>query len=300
MNKLRLARFLLGCWRWLPKRHAVKTSGLVAPFFIFNAGRSGSTLINRMLNEHPEIGLPSEQYFLGPAIFKYQFYNYLLWRDLIQVIVGELWDVKKHTWNLDIQKNIRSIITWTGKERSLQRIIEVLYREVVAENIWGDSTPLNVVYCPEIYRVFPQAKYIFLLRDGRDVVASYRAGGSEAFGDLADLESACRRWVLAMEHLEWLKNQTSVLEVTYEDLVRDPQVVMNRICQHLSVSEFDNWRDYPKNIPDSSFYEPSHHDAIRQMPFRDSIGKWKEALNSEEQAYCHRLMGRHLKRQGYI
>ena len=299
MNKLKLARFLLSLLRVLPKRYPLRSS-VQPPFFILSAGRSGSTLLNRMLNEHPQLGLPSEQYFMGPAIFKYHFYNFMLWRDLMQVIVGELWDTRKHTWDLEVGRTIQSIMAWTGQERSLDRVMDHLFREVVSKDIWGDSTPLNVVYYKELYQLFPQARYIFLMRDGRDVVASYKAGGEQAFGALASVKAASERWVLAMDALHGLKRRTSVLEIRYEELVSNPQLNLDRICSHLGVPALKGWESYTQHVPETAFYQPSHHHAIREMPFDESIGKWRQVLTEEEQAYSEQVMRRHLERYGYL
>lgn len=301
MNRLKLARLLLFFTQLLPRRYPVRYQTEKEPFFILNAGRSGSTLLNRILNEHPELGLPTEQYFLGPAIFKYHFYNYMLWKDLMQVIVGELWDARKHTWELNLKEIIPEIIDLEVGKRSLGQVVESLFRQVIDKPQWGDSTPLNTVYYKELYHLYPNAKYIFLIRDGRDVVASYKNGGKDAFGELAQVEASSQRWSLHATALQWYKQRTTVLEVKYEDLISDSDDALNRICQFLEVGPMiENWRNYTAHVPQSEFFEPSHHDAVRQVPFPDSIGNWKSILSEKEANYCHLKMKVHLKGYGYL
>lgn len=301
MNRLKLARLLFFLAKRLPRRYPVHSETGKEPFFILNAGRSGSTLINRILNEHPELGLPTEQYFLGPAVFKYHFYNFMIWRDLMQVIVGELWDRRKHTWELDLQKVIREIIDFSNEDRSLEQVVDHLFREVVDKPRWGDSTPLNVYYYKELFHLYPKAKYIFLIRDGRDVVASYKGGGEAAFGELAQVGESTARWMIHAKALHWYKRRTQVLEVRYEDFMQDPDQQLALICQFLGIGEMPAyWRDYTEHVPNSEFFEPAHHDAIRSAPFTDSIGKWESTLSESEVKYCCRLMGSQLKKYRYL
>ncbi len=302
MNRLKLARLLLFFAKALPRRYSLRSEEVKRPpFFILNAGRSGSTLLNRILNEHPELGLPSEQYFLGPAVFKYHFYNYMIWRDLIQVIVGELWDERKHTWNLELRPILRNMIDLDARERSLQHVVDFLYRGIVDKTYWGDSTPLNTVYFKELYHLFPKAKYIFLFRDGRDVVTSYKSGGPNAFGELARVEESTSRWLLNARAMQWYSQRTSVLEIRYETLMNDTEVELNRICEFLGVGPMpDNWVDYKSRIPNAEFFKPSHHDSIHRAPFTSSIGKWESILTKEEVEYCEKVMGSQLKKYGYV
>lgn len=300
MNRLKLARLLLLFAKALPRRYPVRSGKTSTPFFILNAGRSGSTLLNRMLNEHPQLGLPTEQYFLGPAVFKFHFYNYIWWRDLTQIIAGELWDARKHTWELDLLTVLKGISNLTTRERSLERMVELLYRHVVDKPVWGDSTPLNTVYFKEIYHLYPKAKFIFLLRDGRDVAASYKQGGPEAFGELSLVNQSTERWLLHGKALRWYMRRTEVLRVKYEALIHEPATELNRICDFLEVESMPaKWLDYTQNVPQSDFFQPAHHDGVRRFPFLDSVGNWRSVLTEEEVDYCHRLMKSQLKSFDY-
>lgn len=225
----------------------------------------------------------------------------MIWRDLMQVIIGELWDKRKHTWEFDLQAMIRKIIDLKADYRSLETVIDLLFREVTDKPRWGDSTPLNTVYFKELYHLYPRAKFIFLIRDGRDVVASYKSVGADAFGELAQVDESTSRWLLNAEALNWYKKRTQVLEVKYETLMEDPEGQLGRICQFLEVDPMPaTWADYTEHVPQSEFYQPAHHDAVRLAPFTDSIGRWKTILSEEEVKYCHGKMNHQLKKYGYL
>lgn len=161
------------------------------PFFIFGSGRNGSTLLNLILNQHTKLFLPPEQYFLGKSIIKFQLYNYLIWRDLVKIIYAELIEeTENHLWNFKPNGILHQAFYFKKKERTLQNLINEIYFEYARQSnlngvIWGDTTPHNSIFINEIYDCFPKAKYIFLIRDGRDVAAAFKKGGKDIFDELA-------------------------------------------------------------------------------------------------------------------
>ncbi len=308
MKKIKLARFLIWVIRLFPLKYRVKSEQeLPQPFFIFGSGRNGSTLINLLLNQHPNIFLPSEQYFLGNTIIKFQIYNYLIWRDLAKILVGELVpSLKSHTWQLKHEKLFARIVTCPRQEQTLQQLIHSIYAEYAAQlgryfKIWGDSTFVNTNYCEDIYRVYPNAKFIFLIRDGRDVAASFKSGGSEAFDDWAIPVYAAKHWNESLEKLEWLKRKTAnVLIVKYEDLVCKPEITMRLVFNHLGESYPKNLLDFHKNVPQTEFYNPEHHQKLQQPIDNQSIGKWKKILTQSEIDQITAIMDKNLVKFGYL
>ena len=196
----------------------------------------------------------------------------------------------------EVQAGLKGLIK---EKRSLAHVTDQLFRGVLSAKTWGDTSLTNVVYYRELWDLFPQARYIVLIRDGRDVVASFKAGGKASFGELSDIKVGCDRWLVTMEALTWLKKRTRVLEVRYEDLVVATQATLDRICEHLNVPSFQDWEQYISKVPETRFYEPDHHQAIRKLPFDNSIGRWKSRLTEEEADYCQGRIGKHLKLLGY-
>lgn len=212
MRQMNLARILLLLMRVLPKRYQLNPSKpVIQPFFILGSGRNGSTLLNMMLNQHSKLFLPPEQYFLGNSIIKYQIYNFILWRDLVKVIYGEMLNIgDSHKWNFSVNQVMMKAFHLEGDERNLQNLLDLLYRTYALEtkNIgvrWGDSVPNNYPFTKEIFNCFPKGKYIFLIRDGRDVCAAYKKGGKEAFGELSEVENSSDYWLNSIKKYNWLK-----------------------------------------------------------------------------------------------
>lgn len=310
MKKLRLARFLAALFSLLPSANKIvaeKSRQIAPPFFIISAGRSGSTLLNRMLNEHTRLFLPSEQYFLGVSIIKYRLYRFLIWRDLVKIILGELLVSSSHTWILQQPGGLfDDLVSLAKEERSLQRILNTVFKEYAAQSgkkehmRWGDSTPLNAHYIREVQTAFPDAAFIFLMRDGREVVSSFKKGGSKAFGHLANPVNAAHHWNKSVTALDFLKRQGSqVLQIKYEELVANPADTLTMICRFLGV-EFDSGMlQYHQNIPDTPFYHDAHHQKLK-MPVSSPVTEWRRALSEEEQKSVLRIIGRNLERFGYL
>lgn len=114
---------------------------------------------------------------------------------------------------------------------------------------WVDHTPNNVQHVAFLFELFPSAKLVHLVRDGRGVIASVLPidWGPDTTRD------ATRWWIerlafgLAAE-LEWPER---VLRVRYEDLIRDPVAELGRICRftglayHPSMLETTGYRPPP-------------------------------------------------------
>ncbi|MFY0686967.1 MAG: sulfotransferase [Cyclobacteriaceae bacterium] len=301
MRRKKLAQLLQFIAGLLPNKYPLY-AGTVStqPFFIMGSGRNGSTLLNRMLNAHSDLFVPSEQYFLGNSIIKYRIYNWLIWRDLMKIILGELMPGSKgHSWEYDVNPIVESI--YLTKHRELQWVIDRIYRhcDPSQKKYWGDATPMNTYYHREVYDLFPRAKYIFLIRDGRDVVSSFKSGGKEIFEELSNVENSCVHWQSSLKAYQWLSKRTDVMLVKYEDLVAEPAEVLKQICSHIGVDYAAPMLDYHQQIPSLAFYQGAEHQSIRKPVFKDSVGNWKSVLNAEEQRYCNRVLHQGLQEFGY-
>lgn len=303
MNKLKLARFFLSLFKLIPLTHKLKSKQEFQPFFVFGSGRNGSTLLNRLLNESSDLFVPPEQYFLGPMIYKYHFYNYLLWNDLVKVIIGEVFLKKKETWQFDPTATLLKAVNLPEKDRSLQSLITNVFNDYGKQcgkgSRWGDTTSPNTKYAKEIYQLFPKAKYLFLIRDGRDVVASYKTAGTEAFGANALVENSTKKWLDSIRTYEWLSKRREVLLVKYEDLVENTEEMLVKICAFIEAEPIEGWENYVHHIPESEFYNQEYLKRTKEQVFSDSIGRWKTVLAEDEQAFTSQKMEKKLIALGY-
>ncbi|MDH5608410.1 MAG: sulfotransferase [Cyclobacteriaceae bacterium] len=287
MRRITLARFLMRVAACLPVGYPLmgRTPLREQPIFVLGSGRNGSTLLNRILNGHSRLFLPPEQYFLGHTIIKYRLYGFLNWRDLMKVLAGELMPgAGSHFWqtqNLSVLGDLISL-----DDKSLQHVVDHIYRAygVLYKpfHLWGDTSPTNILYIREIFSLFPNARYVFLIRDGRDVVASHKEGGEHYVGTRARPGLSSAAWVGALKKLEWLQKKTPVHLVHYEQLVRQPELVIRELCGFLNIPFQSAMLAPHENIPDIPVYaEPIFH-KLHQPIDDQSVGKWKHVLSEEE------------------
>lgn len=94
---------------------------------------------------------------------------------------------------------------------------------------WLEKTPGNVFAFRQIRDIFPDARFVHIIRDGRDTVASLAKRG---FSPLL----AVSRWYYAtltgIQYRDW----PNYYELRYEDLVRDPRQELSRLCNFLGES----------------------------------------------------------------
>lgn len=306
MRRIKLARTLQRLTGLFPGKYPMESRvGLLSqPFFVFGSGRNGSTMLNRMLNQHPELFLPSEQYFLGNSIIKFRLYNFLIWRDLVKIIAGELIPTTgSHTWDFGPEHIIQDL--FSTPDKSLQYLIDKSFRAYgvhrgAAFGRWGDTTPMNTRYMPEITDLFPQARYIFLLRDGRDVIASYQKGGKDYLGELASPLIAARHWLRSVKMYEQMLQKTDILLVRYEKLVSDPETELTRICEALGVKYHPEMLQFHLSEPPEAMYQEPQHANIRRPVSAGSIGNWREALSRADQAQVMPIIDGALAKYGYV
>lgn len=112
--------------------------------FIFGSPRSGTTLLENLLNHHPQIAEWYEPYYL--------------WERFFPVPDTDIWQIRHLT--KQVNKKIRSEFG--------------IYRKKSGKPIIVDKTPPHAFNLKIIHQIFPEAKFIHILRDGRDVTLSIK------------------------------------------------------------------------------------------------------------------------------
>jgi len=175
-----------------------------APVFVIGSPRSGTTLLRLILDSHPRISCGEETHFL---------------RDL-EAIVGRNWELVA-TYGLPRD-------WWLERIRALYADFqaEVLARSGKAR--WAEKDPTYTLHLPFVEELFPDALYVHLLRDGHDVVASFR----DRWGYTSAARAARTEWaryVTAARDLGQRLPDKRFLELRYEELVRDPEAQARRL-----------------------------------------------------------------------
>lgn len=206
-------------------------------FFVFGSPRSGTTLLARMLNAHPDLAVPHETDGIVPLCLLHdRIPDPALRRRLIaEMFVATRRFADGVGEHVDAE-TIRQALN--DAEDSPAAMLRAVYARVAAATgarMAGDKTPndLNQV------RVLDRAgllaapnRCIHIVRDVRDVLASLLARG---WSDGLERYFA-RQWAQSNLYLAEMAPPAQYLRLRYEDLVRDPQAELERACTHLGVA----------------------------------------------------------------
>lgn len=199
---------------------------------IVGAPRSGTTLLRFMLDAHPLLAIPPETGFLAadPALL-----GQLGPRDFAGFV--EQFPPGASGW----QDHCIDSAHWRQALARLEpfrpagafRCFYRLYAARFGKPRWGDKTPGYVFHMTQIERMLPEAHFIHLIRDGRDLALSWRQTWFAPGPDMKTLASHLQASVRA-----GLRGRVEVahcLEVRYEELIADPQSVLARVCAYIGI-----------------------------------------------------------------
>ena len=247
-------------------------------FFILGSGRNGSTLLSTILNAHKSLFIPPEQFVLPYAIMKrylFFFWSFDKWSKNVFSTIKK----KNKTLNWDIRFEITLL-----KSKNIFSLFDSIIRKYAAQKdkqimMWGDKTPLSTHFIPFIYPEFSNSKYIFLIRDPRDVVLSYKKLTKHRG---INTRYAIWKWKDSIKQLRFLQGKTDVLVVKYEHLVNSTNDEVNRVLEFIGLQKNDNLVNLKNNAESMGVETQQYHQNLNKPITNKSVGKWKKELSKED------------------
>jgi len=250
-----------------------------APFFIVGSDRSGTTLLRLMLSEHSLLHVPRESWFLiklmsrlparSPLTRKQVQIAYDIitthwrWKDW-EIEDRELWDRLKH-----------------HSEPSLSELIDAVFRlssVLSGKPRWGDKTPEYVMEIDRLHTVFPEAQFIHIIRDGRDVCLSLMKYKWRGIGLRQNAMYWAKHVAAGIESGKKLPKHL-YLQVAYEDLVLDTENTLTKVCQFLDVAYSPLMLGFHKNAAKSiAPWEQGLHHKTMRPPSPDDVHRWRREM----------------------
>jgi hypothetical protein len=169
---------------------------------------------------------------------------------------------------------------------------------------WAVYDPDNVLYVPEIKRDIPEALFVHIIRDGRDIALSLKKMGG--FAPLPWDRNETRSLLATAMYWEWMVRKgreygeafpDDYIEVRYEELVTNPGETLASLGRFL-----DHDLDYERirnaglgrlRETNSSFREESAQEEIQP------VNRWKERLSRENVIALEATVGNYLEELGY-
>lgn len=270
---------------------------------MIGSGRSGTTLVRRILTSAPGVHVPPETYVLGEAIRDYRRLGREPWDLVVDAVLARFeYHPEFRHFDVSLRPLAQRLRELPARERSLAAILDGFYRfhgeaHGVEVRRWGDKTPINTFHLRAIDSVFPRARYVHVLRDPADVVASYLD-----MGRYPTARAAARRWatsVRAAERFGRRHPERSML-VRYEDLVGDPETASRELCAFLDVPfDASMLESEPRAELMGDAAALGHHRAVADPIDDASVGKGRRTLTRSQLRSVQRRAGRTLARMGY-
>lgn len=268
-----------------------------SPFFIVGSGRSGTTLLRLILAGHSRLHIPPETWYILYMVEELPVTDVLMPAQVERAITLMVEDYRWPDMNMTADELRREVIGLTAPR--LVDIVNIVYRRHLAasgKQRFGDKTPIYFKIIPQLVALYPDAKFIHLIRDGRDVAISWIDLNYDRYYEQSF------EWTMAMESREEFIHgpyANRVLEIRYEDLVRDLENTVRRVCVFLD-EEFEpgmlSWNSLETLIPER---ERHIHGKIGQPVSPDAAAVWRRKLSAPECFAMEACMWRQLRALDY-
>lgn len=281
--------------------------------FIVGVGRSGTTMLRLMLDAHPALTIPPETHFV-PALI-----------DAIDSGATPEASVETMTavrqWgDLGIEP-AEVLERWAELDAfespAALRAFYAIYQEHQDKPRWGDKTPIYVKNMRKIEKTLPEARFIHVIRDGRDVALSRwkRTLGDK---DPAPASQVAEGWQRRIRRAQKQGSKLNhYLELRYEDLVTDTEPNLRKICEFLELHwdpvilryyehAAERMAEMARDLPatDGKPTRPGEermqaHAMTQKPPDPSAMYRWKEKMSPEDVGAFDAAAGELLSELGY-
>lgn len=281
--------------------------------FIVGVGRSGTTMLRLMLDAHPELAIPPETHFVPELI------------DAIDSGASPAEAVRVMTavrqWG-DLQIDEAEVLgAFEGLDSfdagAALRAFYAIYLQRQDKPRWGEKTPAYVRNMRKIERALPEARFIHVIRDGRDVALS-RWKRTLGEGERAPAAQVADGWQRRIRRAQKQGRRLGhYIEVRYEDLVTDTEGELRRIAEFVRLDwdpvmlryyerAADRMAEMARDLPsaDGKPVRPGEermqaHAMTQRPPDPSAMYRWKERMSAEDVAAFEAAAGGLLAELGY-
>lgn len=274
------------------------------PIFIVGCERSGTTMLRLILCMHKNILIPPQTKYIK-KLYKRRLKYGDLSKDKNRYKLIDWFnnnnDKRTKLIDLDLNKNeIHSELTIAGNSLgAFLSVILKLYAKKFKKYRWGDKHPYYIKYLPQLFKLFPDAQVIHIIRDGRDAVASLKRmpwWKKSSIYAMLNWQEAIRKGETAKK--KYTRDQ--YLEIKYEDIIDSPEDIIKTVCEFISEEYSDSLLEFHK-IVDKSIpsYKMNWHSATKSKINTQSVGRWQNELTTWEISLFNRKLKNELTVHNY-
>ena len=263
---------------------------------VLGVRRSGTTLLRVMLDRNAELAVPDESYFvpqlarrhrgrLDPAAFV---------DDLRRLPALVEWGLTPDA----VAARLRPGMT-TGE--AIAAVFET-YAAERGKARWGDKTPLYMQHLPLLERLFPSARFVHLVRDGRDAALSFLSVPdgimTAGWGHPRDAAGFAAQWATEVRDARLLGRRVGpdrYVELRYEELVADAAASLRAACRFAGLEYDDAMLGY---VGETDSARKAHQQRLNEPP-RVGVRDWRTEMPADDRIAFEAVAGDVLAELGY-
>jgi len=276
-------------------------------FFILGRPRTGTTLLRSLFDAHPNVAMPWECQFILNLYPKYgtlQHWNTATLEQFHSELLVQ-WQFK--SWHVDHEKLKADLLACEGSN-TYASVCQVVYLNHISfypkETITliGDKNPGYSIYYDKLKKIFPDSKFVYILRDYRDNFHSVKNVDFE----LPIVSVVVYKWkYFYKKALEASKKYPdSFYFIRYEDLVSEPEAQLRSLCEFLQLPFVPEVFDFYKMKNKAEETYPAvilkkHHKSLFNPVNTSRIGLWKQSMSKRQVRIADLVADKYADKAGY-
>jgi Sulfotransferase family len=284
---------------------------LPAPFVV-GVNRSGTTLLRMMLDAHPQLTVPPETHFV-PELIEAAGSSSATPEALLATITSQREWGDFGLTEEELLERFRAIEPLDAGE-ALRSFYEA-YAERVGKPRWGDKTPIYVKSMRKIEGALPEARFVHVIRDGRDVALSIRDRAVKEH----PIDTIAERWVRRITRArQQAKRLAHYEEIRYESLILETKPTLEIVCEFFGLPWDDALLEYhersadrleemKRELPDdgkrttlSVERRMATHARTTEKPDPKRVSRWRESMDRADREQFESIAGPLLDELGYV
>ncbi len=273
----------------------------MTPTFLFGFERSGTTLLTMMVGAHPRLSCPLSVTgtWWDFADRLSEFGNLETREDIIRMVAAVAVHDRLKLWKVDFDEAAIVEAIRPGHYADLVNAFHLAAARAEGKEAWVNMDISTLFRFEDVVRLFPTARFVQIVRDGRDVALSFKG---YRFGGLNALEVA-DRWSRATVTADRIGNALGpdrYLRIAYEDLVGMSEQTLDRLCdfmgEQFDPAMLDYAGDVSRKVPDAT---RDLWPVLDRPPQTDKIARWTREMKPSERYVIEEAAGEALDRFGY-
>jgi Sulfotransferase family len=272
------------------------------PFvFVVGCGRSGTTVLRTVLDSHPDLAVSHEGRFVYPLSRRRARYERPEGFD-VDALAGDLLADRAVRTNLGMDGDDLRVALGGAPVADYPdavRRIFAYYAARAGKGRYGDKMPAYVLHMPVLAELFPEARFVHIIRDGRDVALSSMAIEGNRLGAL-DLALNWKARVGTGRADGRTLGPHRYHEVRYEHLVAEPGAEVATLCEFLDLDvdpAMLRFSEQRAGIPEKVLVNPRH--ARLAEPLSPGTRSWRTHMGRRDLELFEAAAGPLLSELGY-